>query len=126
MINNSFLIFIRPFRLTCSGICGVHIQNPYATTTTFTLSARAEDKRVRFEAMPDQITLAKGAKGALCVRVQRKRPLLGLARRTNFTIEVKAADGQIQTLPGKLVYTPRIAFWHLLLVTFFVISFLLI
>lgn len=73
-----FHISIRPFRIKRQGICGVRIQNHQSVAITFTLSGQADDEYVQFEAMPEQVTIPQRQKGAVCIRVRRKRPLLGL------------------------------------------------
>ena len=110
-----FQISVRPFHIKRQGICGVRINNQCATATTFTLSGQANDEQIQFEAMPAQVTIPQGQKGAVCIRVKRKRPFLGFRRKINFTIQVQSSNGVRQTVPGRLEYTPLLAVWQLAL-----------
>lgn len=126
MTNLPFHISIRPFHIKRQGICGLRIQNHHVAANTFTVSGQAEDKQIQFSAMPAIVTIPHGQKGAVCVRVRRKRPFLGLPRQTSFTIQVKTADGFIQTVPGQLAYTPLIALWQLAILSLLVIGIFLV
>lgn len=121
-----FHISIRPFHIKRQGICGIRIQNQRTIATTFTLSGQAEDEYVQFEAMPAQITIPQGQKGAVCIRVKRKRPLLGLRRKINFTIQVQSSGGTQQALPGLLEHFPYLALWQFALLVLFIASILLV
>ena len=110
-----FQISVRPFHIKRQGICGVRIQNYLTAAITFTLSGQADDKHIQFEAMPAQVTIPQGQRGAVCVRVRRKRPFLGLRRKISFTIQVQSSNGVQQTVPGHLEYTPLLAIWQLAL-----------
>ena len=126
MIGLPFCISIRPLHIQGQGICGVRIQNRHSFASTFTISGQAEDKYIQFEAMPGKVSIPLGQKGALCVRVKRKRPFLGSRRNIHFTIDVKSSDGIQQSIPGTLECIPIVAVWQLALLLLFVIGFLLI
>lgn len=117
MSSLPFHISIRPFHLKRQGICGVRIQNHSASATSFTVSGQAADTQMQFEAMPANVTIPLGQKGAICVRVKRKRPFLGPKRKINFTIQVQASDGHQQTLPGHFEVAPLLPIWPFALVT---------
>lgn len=121
-----FQVSVRPFHIKRQGICGVRIQNNCTAATTFTLSGQANDKHIQFEAMPAQVTIPQGQKGAVCVRVKRKRPFLGLRRKINFSIQVQSSTGGQQTVPGQLDYAPFLTMWQLALLILATIGFLLV
>jgi len=124
--ESPFQIYVRPFHIKRQGICGVRIQNHRSFATTFTVSAQADDKHIQFDTMPAKVTIPQGQKGAICVRVKRKRPFLGLRRKINFTIQVQSSDGVQQTVLGHLEYAPLLAMWQLTLLFLGAIGFLLI